>query len=528
MRFRMRPVLLLVLLVTLVPLRTSVVDAAAVNTTRTSDVDVNVVAQPASKSGSQRVEKSGATSDNTSDTATTSHTNVGPSSDSASTSETLTHGVSQATSKNDESHALSNPDRSDSLPDIPGIPGALDETALHLPPLMKHMLASALSGMDRASGGLLSELKSNSVEFAYSKDGRTLIARLHIPSSHSGGEAKEANRKLYVAILGQSHMRVRTEMMNGPFRTSSVHTIRLPVRVSSDGVTISPAPDGSVHVRMSVLQDGQTRRDGEEGESESDGTDDPSEAIRSFFQRQLGMPMLPVLISRRIPEISKESGKEAIEEIPSSMNILRCRQEYGDDALRRRNCLCGVTPSLERKAVCYAELISKCVRIARRLKMDDFATSTKHIALDCAEKQEEKTKCLGEVAGQVIERLGSEGGGGENENEKVDTLKDQIRTAIEREDNGPSNFQPSVLGILLRLLLIGMLLVLFFGCGLIYILRNRVIGNRAQGMVNQLTSVLAQSSSTSKVETSSSPSRKAGANGSAGVAARSKSAGKIS
>lgn len=356
--------------------------------------------------------------------------------------------------------------------------GGIEESAFQLPQIMDKFLSSAVSSMDRVSHGMLSEFTGPNVQFAKSEDGANLIAKLQIPTPGHEDDQQTGPRRLSVGIVARRHLRIRLETTFQGFQKTSIHTIGLPVHVSKDGVGIKSQEDGSVHIIMRILQE-PVNDDADEGSDES------GNGFGSFFERRVKQPLFVNMFGRGTNNES-EDGLEATEELPSEEDVLRCRIKHREDRLRVKKCMCDATPSKSSKAVCYGSLISKAVSLSRRLGMDDFATSAKHSAIECADGHEIALECLEKIAGHVVDTLYTRKGSG-----NADDMKQRIRTAIESEDDGPSEFQSS-LGMRVAKASILLTFMLLFGTFAFYAFRKVVFGRQRASWPMRLSSVLSQ------------------------------------
>lgn len=361
--------------------------------------------------------------------------------------------------------------------------GGLEESAVNLPSLMDQMLSSALSSVDDASGGILSKFAGPNVDFARTENGSHLIARVHMPPAGSAESEKHSPRRLSVALVGKNHLRIKLEVQSGGLQTTSIHTVALPESVSKDGILIVPKEDGTVHINLRILKQSE---DAENHEQDEEDGEDKSGLFDSFLGNR-GHRMLFPLHMLLGDEEANGSQVGASEQLPSTHDISGCREKYGEGNVGSKKCLCDVTPSDGKRAVCYGEMISKAVKIGRSLRMDDFATQTKHMALDCANSDESKTaKCLGEIAKEVIEKLYQD-----------KDFKGRVRTAIESEDSGPSEFEGSLGWVVSKMILIAILLMGIFWIVSIGMFRRSGGSSSGRGVVSQLSSVLTQHTSSS-------------------------------
>lgn len=356
-----------------------------------------------------------------------------------------------------------------------GILGEMEESALTLPRVMDGMLESALSSLDQVSGGFLSGYATSHVEFAHSDDGTKLVVRVHMPQG-KGEDGKSAPRTLHVSVVGQSHLRITMEITSGNFRSKAAHTVALPARVSKDGIDISPQSDGSVHISLNVLKD----KDGEQEGLNVLGNRREADADGLF-----GMPrsMFPALFERLAGTVD-EGGQERTQEVPSSEIIESCNRDHLNQHLLAKKCICDGTGDGESRAVCFGSLISKSVSMARRLGLNDIATSTKHVAIECASGREDKVACLEKVSTDIIKYIYERKEPGSN-------LTDRIRQAIESEDDGPSQFEASSSLYVAKVVLVVLFLMLVFWIGAICVYRrNGGVGGSIDSQY--LSSILSQ------------------------------------
>lgn len=357
--------------------------------------------------------------------------------------------------------------------------GELEGPGLHLPSVMDGMFGSALSSLDRAAGGLLSSLAEMKIDFGQSEDKKQLIARLHLPDSGNTDSNTAAPKKIHAAVLGQSHLRIKVETTTPEgFTTITTQTIALPSKVDREGMDITSKADGTVHITMRILTPDEAKKAEEHVSQGMESDRMPMMPFPRFF---------PALFDRSIMD---SKPIDFSREIPSPMGTQACRERHGHEKLLVSKCLCDATEDPESRAVCYGNLISKSVSMARRLGKDDFATNAKHDAMECANNVSDKVACLNAVAEKIVSYLYNRNGGAKGE-EKV--FAERIRQAIESEDEGPSDFHTSAGSVFARM---GM--VLLFAIALVWIvaLLYKSRNATAQTVVasaSKLSSVLTQS-----------------------------------
>lgn len=344
---------------------------------------------------------------------------------------------------------------------------------------MDDMLGSAISSLDRAAGGLFSSLTPIKLDFAQSDDNTRLIARLHLPDITDSDSNKAAPRKIHATVLGRSHLRITVDTETSGFTSSSTQTVALPAKVSPDDVDISAKTDDTVHISLRILKPEELQK----------GTDTQSDSQDNSAPR-IGFPLsgrfFPPLFERALSDAA--GALDFAREIPSEIGIERCREKYGNEKLFVSKCLCDATSELESRALCYGNLISKAVSMARRLGMDDFATSMKHTAIECANGLDHKVLCLEGVARNVVESLRH---GRESKDQESD-LTDRIRQAIESEDDGPSVFRSSYGMMLWRIVVMAMFLLVLLAVLVLVLARRRSLSTSALGTISRLTSVMSQ------------------------------------
>lgn len=370
---------------------------------------------------------------------------------------------------------------------------------------MDGMIESALSSLDRASGGFLSGLTATKVEYAESEDKTHLIVRVHMPEG-ADDDARSAPRNLSATVIGQAHLRLATTTSSGPFVSKSTHTVMLPRRVSQEGMEINAKPDGSVHISLPILKDDQGATENTElSHLRREASDD------GFLHLPFRGALIPALFAHMADAPRDED--EARLQVPSEQGIDSCREKHRDERLLVNKCICDVTPDPESKAVCYGSLISKSVSMARRMSMDEFATSAKHTAIECASGREDKGTCLEKVARNILESL-------YRQKDSNSDLTSRIREAIESEDDGPSHFESTsgleILASMVKAFLGVVLVLAAFGSVILYLYRRDTPRGMAMGSVHRLSSVLAQGSGSPDRNHSSSGAAVRGARGARG------------
>lgn len=352
------------------------------------------------------------------------------------------------------------------------------EESFGIPKIMDDVLESAISTFDRAAVGFFSGLAATELDFARSDDNSHLIARLHMPNTDSD---KAAPRKIHAAVIGRSHLRVTVETQSDGLTTSSTQTVALPAKVSQEGVDISSKADGTVHISLRILTQ-------QEAEKETATKSDPHDNFASHLTFPLNGRFFPPLFERAL--FGEAGAADFTREIPSPVGIEKCKEKYGKEKLQLSKCLCDATLEMASRAVCYGNLISKAVSMARRLEWYDFATSMKHNAIECANGVDDKVLCLEHVARNIVESLRR---GGES-TDRNNSLTDRIRQAIESEDGGPPTFQPSYGMIIGRVVLMSVFLLLLLSISVLVMARRRSLNTSAIGAISRLTSVMSQNS----------------------------------
>lgn len=371
-----------------------------------------------------------------------------------------------------------------------GVPGAISPVT--------SIMQQLFSSMGRVTDNMLSSFSRPDVDFAPSADGKSLVARLHMAHAASDNEQMGATRRIFVAIIGNDEMRVKMEMHNEGFDTSSIQTYSLPYPVSADGFGITSAEDGTVHVKFRILTEAE--REGSEQQAHDARQKDPLSDIEDLARPLLEKVMQPLVpwpveigTHDNMPDKDDPQLAGVGEELPSAAHVGRCKQISSTDKLIFRKCLCDIMPSPSRRAICYADLISTAISTARKMKIDGFATTTKKSAMECVDGEEEKSQCLERVASKVIQVVSddsSEGG--------ANYLKDKIRYALEKEEALQSDFRPASGMAVVRTLFCALLLSVCFWMGLVVAMRRGWFGNRQGGLLSQLSSVLTQRTTGSK------------------------------
>lgn len=343
----------------------------------------------------------------------------------------------------------------------------LHESTMNLPKMVDEMLENAL-----LAGGLFKN--DLQVEFALSEDRSSCVVRLYLPDISLKGVDKSAPRQVYVSVIGKQHLRLKINMTTDGISSEITKTVHLPVKVSKHDVDISSKPDGSVHVTLRILKDEEDDTAAVAGKQESFRIESDAD---SLFGRLL------TLFAPSMPDASAES-KDVIREVPSSDDIAKCKEKFQHERLLISKCICDKTADLDSRAVCYGSLISKSVSMARKMGMDEFATSAKHLAIECAGSTQDKAECLENVANDILDSLYHRKGTGD----RYKDLSDRIRLAIESEDDGPSKFESSPgLGFVQVIFLSALALGLFGGAFVSMRRRRNATGGKVQ-----LSSVMTQ------------------------------------
>lgn len=337
-----------------------------------------------------------------------------------------------------------------------------------------------LSSMDRFSGGLLSSLTGPEIDFAKTDNGTHLIARIHLPDHSIQSDHNDAKRYLSIAILGNQHMRMKLETRSGNFFHSSTHTIPLPEPVKRTDVTMQTMPDGTIHAFLEILNENENQ------------LSDSSTAHTSIKENTISQPdshqgrWLPSFLQP--PQLDPEV-KDSVEELPPASDVVNCLTKFADSKLLVKKCNCDVIPSLNSRSVCYGKLISRSINMARKLGWDDFATSAKHMAIECTNNSDQ-TNCLERVLKGITDALIQQ----KDPHAVNDPVAGIVREAIESQDDGPSDFQPSPIIFIIRLFFAISFVILCLVFVGICLLRKRT----TQRSIAQLSSVLTQSIETKK------------------------------
>lgn len=346
-----------------------------------------------------------------------------------------------------------------------------EQSPFHIPQIMDHVLSS----MDRASGGLISSLTGPEIDFAKTDNGTHLIARIHLPDHSIQTNHNDAKRYLSIAILGRQHMRMKIETRSGNFFHSSTHTIPLPEAVERTNVTIQTMPDGTIHAFLKII-------DGNENQiSNSSITTHTSIKENNIHQPEsLQRHWLPSFF--QASQLDTEV-KDSIEELPPTSDVVNCHTKFAKSKLLVKKCNCDVIPSLNSRAICYGKLISRSINTARKLGWDDFATSAKHMAIECTNNNDQ-TNCLEQVLKGITDALIQQ----KDPHAVNNPVAGVVREAIESQDDGPSDFQPSPITFIFRLFFAIFLVILCVVLVGICLLRKR----NTQRSIAQLSSVLTQ------------------------------------
>jgi hypothetical protein len=347
---------------------------------------------------------------------------------------------------------------------------------VHLPPAIEGILEQMVS-----SGAMRRSL----VQFSYADTNRTrLLAKISVPSAGDGG----ADRKIHIAVAGSGgHMRVRVETKAvASMATSFEHVIPLPVLVSPAGIETTAEVDGTVTVSLAII------------------------AEKPSLNRLLGLNYVPLsqLLFGDKAELTDEDGAavaqraddDAVYAVPSAKQIEECVSKYAstEHRLLAKQCVCMASREENTRSLCFASLLSSAINVARRVSKDSFATDAKHQAIDCADHKEGKARCLEDLTSNVLLALH---GSIERAVGAKKELKDQLRQALEMDDEGPS--QPKGLTMSVRTLMIIVVVVLLvlalLGVGIFKaILRIGASSRRSGGRPqHRLSSVLSQLGSTS-------------------------------
>lgn len=357
--------------------------------------------------------------------------------------------------------------------------------------LIQDFLASPISPMSSRLGMFSSLLLTPSVDFGQSSDGKFLVVRLQMPKSKEENVQNGAQRKVSAALVASSTLQVHIETTSEErSHVSSSYTLSLPAAVSSEGMTITPAEDGTIQIKLRILNTDSNELD-DEGRNEDANNDTPFriESINDILSALLGgsLPPLAPLTFHVISDAEDgEESKGVVEELPSPAHFERCRHTFASDKLQLRKCLCDVTPSSGR-VVCYSRIIATSVSTARRLNHNDFAISTKKSAYECVNGTEDKTQCLERVASQVLKALSHD-----SSDSETNSLKEQIKSALETDNVTAMNFYPSAGFVAFQIICAAILLSLCFWGGMVYAMRRGWFGNRSGGLLSHLSSTLVQ------------------------------------
>lgn len=372
-------------------------------------------------------------------------------------------------------------------------------SARSIPRIVDEILENALGSLESAAGSMFRD--DLQVDFALLKDEGFCVVRLYLPNN-SRSPGHSAPRKVYVSVIGRQHLRVKINMTFAGITTEVTKTIQVPYPVSKDDVEISSKPDGSVHVKLRILTENATDV-ANISHMEDSLLRGPSE-VDSLLGR-----LFPALFAPpSVPDSSGSSSgsQELVREMPSADAVSHCKATFGPERLLLSKCLCDATSDTDSRAICYGSLISRCVRTARKLGRDDFATTSKHLAIECAAGSKDRAKCLEGVVRDVLASLYARGKDGQAEN-----VAERIRLAIESEDDGPGEFTPSGGAVFIKnLLVIVVGIVAVAVVGVLYVkLRGGKLDVKQGVGKTQLSSVMTQRSASRDGERSS-----------AGVAAR--------
>lgn len=377
----------------------------------------------------------------------------------------------------------------------------LQESGLEMPALLGSLLSNAFGEDDNPVLAAARGSSGTNIRFSKANNNTLLNVHLALPQSNS------ANRNLSVAVVGKSHLRVKIATKAGTMQMFATHTYPLPVPVSEKNIVFNTTEDGNALVQLQILN-GTTQAETDSTEAtERQESDNPfltmEDLLQSITQRAVSHPLfrLPFLsdlgpdgdddddgdndkASIRNSNAARRTGRA------NSFNPGDCREESMGDDMRYRKCVCDSNPSSQRRAVCYAKMISTAVNMARKMRFDDFATSIKHSAFDCADTPAEQTNCLQQVADKVVDFLARN----QSEDDDTNSLKDQIRDAIDSEDT-LTDYTPSIWRAVAHMIFGGILLTVLFWAGMVYALRRGWFGNRTGGILSHLSSVLTQHTS---------------------------------
>lgn len=347
------------------------------------------------------------------------------------------------------------------------------------------------------------------VEFAVLDNDTTLVAKVHAPHSAASDVQQGAERKISVALEGDSRLNIRVELQNGPFQTTMTQTEILPRRVSPDSIKISPADKGDILIRMKITHD--THHVVSRHIENSDMDDifksmlqdlfDPSVFVGSRLKNPIhdhdldddeDDPRDEAHAERKShsEKLSARDSSFVREHLPSAAHVDRCQKSTSGDKLKYRKCLCDVVSSVSQRLICYTKFVSSVLSEARRLGKTDFATKTKEMAVACTNNNESNAQCMERVAAHVLETVDDD-----TTDVSMHQLRQQMRNALENEDSIQAVFfTPSnTVGVILGVLVGAIFLSLAFWAGMILAMRRGWFGNRTGGFLSQLSSVLAQS-----------------------------------
>lgn len=387
-----------------------------------------------------------------------------------------------------------------------------DPDPVALPNVMNDLLSSTLSSFGRfAAGGLLSSQQLK-VEFAMTDNDTTLVAKIHTPQSSASDVELGAERKISVALDGDSQLNIRVEMQNGPFQTTLTQSEVLPRRVSPESIKISPADKGNILIKMKIVNGTDHHRVASRHSEMSDMDDILSSIMQDLFNPG-ALPRSRLSIVSHGHEFDDNDDTDSAagddskpqfegnndnnfntvrEHLPSAAHVDRCQKSTSGDKLKYRKCLCDVISSVPDRLVCYTKFVSNVLNEARRLKKTDFATETKQMAISCTNNNESSTQCMERVASHILKTIG------EDANDTgMQQLRQQMRNVLDNEDAVQGDFfRPSNTVVVMFGIISGaILLSLAFWASMVYAMRRGWFGNRTGGFLSQLSSVLAQGGS---------------------------------
>lgn len=386
-----------------------------------------------------------------------------------------------------------------------------DPGPVALPNLMNDFLSSTLSSFGRfAANGLLSPQQLK-VEFATSDNDTTLVAKIHAPRSAASDVEQGAERKISVALDGDSQLRITVEMQNGPFQTTLTQIESLPRRVSPDSIKISPANKGDILIRMKIANG--TDHSVTHRVQNSDADDILDSILRDLFNPS-AFSGSRLSIPNRDQEIGADDNDNADsvdddyskpqsdknsrdtntvrEHLPSAAHVDRCQKTTLGDKLKYRKCLCDVISSIQDRLVCYTKFVTSVLSEARRMGKNEFANETKQMAMSCTNDDESNTQCMERVAGHILKVIGDD-----INDTSMQQLRQQMRNVLENEDAVQGHFSSSsnTIVVMFGVLFGAILLSLAFWASMIFAMRRGWFGNRTGGLLSQLSSVLAQGGS---------------------------------